>query len=269
MTAIILSSILAIFAHALFPAEVNDGDFDSIFVKALGFPVVATLYFLILFAHCTAVTIYFGNRSAIKISGVKIGFRFGLSFALIYMIGMQEIVVEASPVSYWGFDFVKYQFFMGLADALPVLFLCLIIGYINISKKEEHIYKNNILNNIIFIFIIAITILITRIIGYKTGIINNNFSQYPVPCIVWTLLFGFLLGFIYVYIEPFFKNMKYRNVNIIFLTIGINWIIFNSFIGLIFKGVMPQMLLRSTVDIVVLYFTVKTLEIIRIRKSTN
>jgi hypothetical protein len=33
----------------------------------------------------------------------------------------------------------------------------------------------------------------------------------------------------------------------------LNWMLFNSFIGLIFSGAMPQMLLRSAVDIYILF----------------
>jgi len=49
-------------------------------------------------------------------------------------------------------------------------------------------------------------------------------------------------------------------MKLIILTIGLNWIIFNSFIGLIFKGVMPQMFIRSVIDIFIFYVIVMLLE---------
>ena len=262
---VILSAIIAIIAHAILPAEVNVDEFDSIFVKALGFPVVATLYFLILFTHCTITVRYFGKKS--PMSGNQIGLRYGLSFALIYLIGMQEIVVDASPFSVWGIDFVQYQIFMGLGDAIPVFILCMIIGHFTVKNIIKNTHKSNLLNNMATICFITLSIFIIRIIGYKTGIIYSNYNEYPLPCSIWTILFGATLGFIFVFLKPVYMNMKLYNLKITVLTIGVNWIIFNSFIGLIFKGVMPQMILRSVIDIFVLYVIAIILERIYLKKD--
>ena len=70
------------------------------------------------------------------------------------------------------------------------------------------------------------------------------------------MIFGIVLGVAYVSLYPIFYNNKFNKLlsfKLVVLTIGINWIIFNSFIGLIFKGVMIQMILRSGVDIGVLF----------------
>jgi hypothetical protein len=267
IVAVILSTIIAIIAHAILPAEVNIEEFDSIFVKTLGFPVVASLYFLILFIHCTITVNYFGKKSSM--SGNQIGLRYGLSFALIYLIGMQEIVVDASPFSVWGIDFVKYQIFMGLGDAIPVFILCMIIGHFAVKNilKNTPTHRNNLLNNIVTICFITLAIFIIRITGYKTGIIYSNYNEYPLPCSIWTILFGATLGFIFVFLKPVYMNMKLYNLKIIILTIGVNWIIFNSFIGLIFKGVMPQMITRSVIDISVLYVIAIILERIYLKKD--
>jgi hypothetical protein len=264
---VVLSTIIAIVAHAILPAEVNVDEFDSIFVKALGFPVIASLYFLILFTHCAIIINYFGKKSSM--TGKQIGLRYGLSFALIYLIGMQEIVVDASPFAVWGIDFVKYQIFMGLGDAIPVFILCMIIGHFTHKNifKGTHTHKNNLLNNIVTICFITLAIFIVRIICYKTGIIYSNYNKYPLPCSIWTILFGVTLGFIFIFLKPVYVNMKLYNTKLIILTIGLNWIIFNSFIGLIFKGVMPQMILRSIIDTFVLYVIVMILEIIKVKRK--
>ena len=256
--AVTLSTIFAIIAHAILPAEVNVDEFDSFFVKALGFPVIASLYFLILFTHCTVTTCYFGKKSSM--TGNQIGLRFGLSFALIYLIGMQEIVVEASPFSVWGMDFVKYQIFMGLSDAIPVFILCLVIGHFTVKNNLKDIRKNNLLNTITTICFITFAIFVIRIICYKSGIIHSNYYEYPLQCSIWTILFGATFGFIYIFLKPIYKNMKSYNTKLILLTIGLNWIIFNCFIGLIFRGLMPQMIFRSTIDIFVFYVIIMLLE---------
>ena len=44
-----------------------------------------------------------------------------ISFGLIYLLGMEEVVVEASPFAEWEFPFVKYQFVMGIGEAYGVV----------------------------------------------------------------------------------------------------------------------------------------------------
>jgi hypothetical protein len=53
--AIVLAAAFAIVFHAVLPAPVEGIDFDSAWVRLVGFPVVAVSYFVVLFAHCAIV----------------------------------------------------------------------------------------------------------------------------------------------------------------------------------------------------------------------
>jgi hypothetical protein len=251
---VIIASAAAIVLHAMIPGgEVNAGDFDSVFVRVLGFEIVASLYFLAVFGHCAAVTHGFGKMSAMP--GKQIGLRFGLSFALLYMVWMQEIMVSASPFSQWGIGFVKYQISMGLSDAIPALLLCLAIGVFTLRKSGIKPQKGCGLSNIKTVVIIASAITLVRIIGYLSGIIESELSIYPVQSVFWTALSGIAIGLAFEYIKPVYPDKILLPVRLSVLTIGLNWIIFNSFIGLIFAGAMPQMLLRSGIDVATLFLT--------------
>jgi len=131
---ITLAAAFAIAMHAALPAPVEGLAFDSSLVQLLGFPAVAVSYFLLLFTHCALVVQYFGRRS--NRPRLEIGLRFGLAFALLYLFGMQEVVVDASPFATWGRDFVVYQFFMGVGDAVPVFALCAIVAYTALAPRE-------------------------------------------------------------------------------------------------------------------------------------
>uniref|UniRef100_UPI000564730E hypothetical protein n=1 Tax=Paenibacillus zanthoxyli TaxID=369399 RepID=UPI000564730E len=110
---------LAIFSKNLLPSAVNIKDFNSIFVKLLGFPVVASLYFILIYTHSASITQLFGKNA--KLSNIQLGIRFGICFGLIFLLGMQEVVVNASPFSEWGLDFVIFQFYMGIGEAIIAL----------------------------------------------------------------------------------------------------------------------------------------------------
>ncbi len=252
---ILCSAAFTIAMHAIMPASVDVGRLDSVLVTLFGFPSVAVGYFLILYTQCTFSVRYICNKS--KVSNLQTGIRFGLSFALIYLFGMQELMVESSPFTTYGFEYIKYQFFMGAGDAIPVFMLCTVIALFTIknSAKEAKVKNIKMAEKLYAISIIATSFLIERTVGYETGIINSNCDTYMVPCYIWTALFGIILGYIYTILYPvLFSERKWIHVPIrLTLTIGLNWIIFNSFIGLIMKGTMSDVLLRSGLDVMVLF----------------
>ena len=257
--AIVCAVALAIIIKAFLPANVNAADFDSALVKLFGFPAVAVIYFVVLFLHCVVVMQYFGKKSTL--TKLQIGFRFGLVFAALYLFGMQEVVVEASPYNEWGIAFIKYQFFIGITDALPALLLCLLVSNftLNNNKTSGSIQLLNMVQRIKLVTLVCLLFLIQRAIGYETGIIVSNSAAFPIPTYLWTIIFGIVLGLSYVFLYPIFakgQSNALLSFHIVVIAIGINWILFNSFIGLIFSGAIQQMLLRTGIDIAVLYLTI-------------
>jgi len=256
--AIIFATAIAIIIHAVMPAGVNAERFDSVFVKLYGFPIVSVFYFVVLFLHCVVTMRFFGKGS--NIPKLQIGLRFGVAFAVLYFFGMQEVVIEVSPFKEWGRDFVNYQFFMGAGDAIPVLLLCGTVAYLALENTNTYkfIQRLNRAEKIKAVALIAVAFLMERAIGYETGIITSSCYTYPVPCYIWTIIFGVVLGCSYLVLYPVFakeQNKLLLSVKLVVLTIGVNWIIFNSFIGLIFSGFMPQLLLRSGLDVTVLFLS--------------
>lgn len=255
---IAIAVFFAIIIKSLLPADVNVDDFDSVLVSLLGFPFVAILYFFIVYAHSVIVMQYFGKQS--RFSKQQIGFRFGMVFAAMYFFGMQEVVVEASPFDEWGLPFIRYQFIIGITDALPVLLLCSVTSYLIFSGKRTYGSVNylEMSDKIKIVSLIAGTFFLQRVIGYETGLVDSNAARFPLPVYVWTGLFGVILGTSYVLLYPLFNKSKgglKHPYQIAVLTIGLNWILFNSFIGLIFQGVMGQMLLRTGIDVIVFFIT--------------
>ena len=93
---------------------------------------------------------YFGRTS--DYSKLQMGLRFGICFALIYFIGMQEVMVEASPFKTWGIDFLIYQFVMGIGEALVAIIMCVVISSLtlknSVHKKPWAIDANKALSTI-------------------------------------------------------------------------------------------------------------------------
>ena len=56
-------------------------------------------------------------------------------------------------------------------------------------------------------------------------------------------------------LEPIYSvyDERKRGIHILILSLGINWIWFNLFIGLIYKGMWVKMLLRGVSDVFAIY----------------
>ncbi len=253
---IIFSAGFAIVVHAVVPAPVDVGNLDGVLVKLIGFPAVASGYFILLYIQCTIAVRYICKNT--KTPLMQTGIRLGLSFALIYLVAMQEVFVEGSPFTEYGPEFIRYQFFMGLGDAIPAFILCIIVArftIINHNNKTDLVKGLNKKESVYAIIIITLSFLIERTVAYETGIVASNCDTYTIPCYIWTALFGKVLGFIYTILYPLLSNERKAYIMPVrfILIIGLNWIIFNSFMGLVLKDTMPQMLLRSGLDVLVLF----------------
>jgi len=253
---VLLAGSIAIASKVMLPSDVNVKDFDSIFVRVLGFEIVASLYFVMIYTHNAIITSVFGRRA--KLSNMQIGLRFGICFALIYLFGMQEVVVEAAPYATWGLDFVVYQFFMGAGEAVAALLLCVAISLFIIDKRHAIQPKTPKLlrEKASAVLLIAAAFTAVRVIAYETGTIHSNVDSFPIPSYIWTGIFGIVLGFCFIMLYPVFDNQKSPvklSVNIMVLTVGLCWIFFNLFIGLIFAGTITEMLLRSGLDVLAVF----------------
>lgn len=250
---ILIASILAILVHSLMPGGDSEieTNFDSFLVKIVGFPAVATSYFIILYTQILVVVRYYQNRSPLPIK--SIGLRFGIIFGLIYLIGMQEVILSASPYQTYGLDFILYQLSIGLGDAIPAFILCYFISKNKQDKKKNDLIKNDCLKKRIFIgSFISIFVIIQRLVGFFTEYLDSDINTLFVPTLIWTIIFGIIFGLAFIILEPIyrFSTDKKKGIHILLITIGINWIWFNLFIGLIFKGMFISMFFRGGLDII-------------------
>lgn len=241
---IVVCSFFAIIFHAILPVKVDISHLDSTLIKNFGFPCVGLFYFLILYTHCFVTVNIF--KKYFRNNGLKSGVYFGCILSLLYMIGMQEIMLSVSPFKTWGIEFVIYQFFMGLGDVIPVIILCSIAGKLvgNSSEKTGSCTVNKTTTILLFTIIIGST----RTTLSQTNVIKNYMDSYFLPVFFWNYAFGFIIGVAYLIL---IKNFKEPEKWMIWGLI-INWIIFNSFIGLIKNGAFFDALLRSILDGIVI-----------------
>ena len=252
---ILLSVILAIIGHAILPADLNSVELNSILVKEFGFPVVACLYFLVLYCHCSMSIFRYGKEASLN--KWQIGVRFGLAFGLLYQVGMLEITPDLTSFT---LEFVKHQFLIGLGDFLPVLILCVLLSLL-LERKENN--KKCLLpleKKTVTVIVIAQAFFLERIVGYEIGIVASAYEACKWPCVFWNLVMGITFGVSYVLLLPIFQQYKNKAIHLMGVTIGLNWLWFNGFIVLVIEGTLGVMLIRGLLDVGVLVLVTFLLE---------
>jgi hypothetical protein len=239
--AIVVCAAVAIVVHAILPEKVDEALLDGALVLRFGFPLVAVAYFLILFAQCAATVT--ASWSTAQTSALRYGLTLGPAFAVLYMIGMQEIMVDTSPFPAWGSDYVVYQAVIGLGDAIPVIILCAVVGAL--LAGERTFAGRGHQGDLIAVLVMTLTVGSVRWLVSALGVIQSSLAEYPLPVIAWGYLLGLGFGISYILVTR--ANSVGRTVML--YGVGLNWLIFNAFIGLVFAGMMGDALLRSAIDI--------------------
>ncbi len=241
---ILTCSFFTIIGHALIPVKADETRFDSILIMHFGFPVIAVFYFVLLYTQCALALRYFSEKGLP--TGNTSSRNYGTALALLYMIGMQEIMLSVSPFTEWDIHFVTYQAVVGLGDAIPVLLLCTLLGRLFVKTPSNH--HSGSAQYFKYIAIYTLTLGTVRTLASATHIIDTCISVYAVEVIAWNYAFGFIAGICYCIIRSSYA----KPWKVMLFGFSINWIIFNSFIGMIKKDTMTDALLRSIMDAAVI-----------------
>lgn len=238
---VVVSAIVAIAAHAVLPAKVDEALLNGALVKRFSFPVVAVVYFLVLFTHVALFAAF--SRHKTPMNALRHGLTLGSAFAVMYLIGMQEIMVDASPFPSWNGDFIVHQAIIGLGDAIPVIFLCVVVSILSAVASAPVGRKGR--TRPAMMGIMAAAVGTVRWVTSALGLIESGLTEYPIGVVGWGYLLGLGFCIAYLLVTRAGRNGKAAMI----YGVGLNWIIFNAFIGLAFAGKMADALLRSAIDV--------------------
>ncbi len=241
--AVLACAALAIVAHAVLPAQVDEDLLDGFLVQEVGFVAVAVSYFILLYAHCAVVVN--ANRANLRQGKTRSGLFLGSAFALLYMVGMQEVMLEANAFETWGLDFVAYQTVLGLGDAVPAIILCVTVSVLLGEARHEDRPVHRDALPIVLLFTLVVGT--SRLLLSYGGVIDSHVLEYPVPVVAWGFALGCAMGIGYVLV----RRACSRAGAVMIYGLGLNWVIFNMFIGLVKSGTMADALTRSILDVVV------------------
>jgi hypothetical protein len=241
--------IADIILHNL-PVKMATASFEySALVKAIGLPLSATLYLLIAFG--VLASLFYRNQLCSPTVPFVAGARFGVAIALLYIWGILETsAITGSPV--------LAEFLGSLADAFPILGLGLLLGRFaapkNAPPRAQSVKKPPMVpffrGTVLPVGLIFAAFLAGRYFAYVVVGITSGYQSRPLPTLVWTLGMGLWIGIMYLLFSPNAVSRSPLKKALWFglCLFGINWLIFNLFMGVIFTVSFSDLVLRCLID---------------------
>ena len=212
---------------------------QSKFVLDGTLPIVFTIYGVIVYS--LLATLFLLIQS--KIAGIRIvrGLRFGLALSLIWIVYLLEPLPHAK-------SFILDNLAYIIADSVSLLIMGILTGFLLADFNSHVLGKIKISkgDHVTIGFTIMIFV-IGRLIQYKLFNIYSSFDGKTMMTILWCILVGFVSASV---INWFARK---SNIFIAVVIFGVNLILFNGFMVLVFDmSKLPlgwlDLVLRTMID---------------------
>jgi hypothetical protein len=245
----------------MFMPSTNDGAPwpPSIIVKSGLIPVVFTIYGIFVYGSLAVIFSLIQN----ELPGKKIikGLIFGLAFGLMWAIYLFEPSVS-TPSSL--FSLFEYP----VADGITLVILGIIAGRF-IGVNSDVPFKFVLPTRVFAMIIFPLLLLAARYWAYKVINLDSAYATKPQGTLIWVAIIGLWIGIMYLVFRPCIasKSLIAKAVLFGFCIFGIDLLLFNSFIPLVFEYNIIKVLIRTAIDIVPITIAVFVFELINVKKN--
>lgn len=229
----LLTTIIRIIGQLLIPSETQEVLKPSIFSINGTMPLAFTIYGL--FAYTLIASMFIFLRDNIKGTKIIQGLKYGISCSLIWIVYLLE------PLPHVNFiDKFTYPIVDSIALIVMGLLLGIFLGKNNYNKDK---FKLNILN----VLIITVSFIIGRLILYNVFNIYSSFNSQTLESLIWSLITGLIIGVVICWYD---YNINKNYVFKIALLFGLDLLLFNFFMPLVFSTDIIDLILRTIIDII-------------------
>lgn len=238
----LITTIVRIIGQLSIPAGQQSVLAPSIFAQNGTMPLIFTIYGI--FAYSLIAALFLIIR--IQMGGNRIlqGFQYGLSCCLVWIVYLLEPLPHVAPL-----DRITYP----VADSLALIAMGLLLGCLfgNPVCTRPSVKKNLSLP-ILPVLAVAGCFLAGRLIQYLATDIYSCFDIKPVETILWCLLTGFTVACVMAWLNRYVDSDSRVKRALLLggLLFGVDLILFNFFMPLVFSADIPDLILRTLVDVV-------------------
>lgn len=237
----ITTTIFRILGQLLIPAGTQDVLQPSIFVLNGTMPIAFTIYGV--FAYSLIAALFLLVRNNLSGNRIIQGVEFGLSCCVIWVVYLFEPLPHVIPI-----DRLTYPVVDGAVLLIMGILLGLLLGIPTKNAKRKLLPQRPVIP------VIAITALFLcgRFVQYLVFNIYSSFDDKTIETFVWNIFTGAIIACSLTWFNQYIdaKNRIIQFCLLGFLFYGVNLTLFNFFMPLVFQADIPDLVIRTTIDII-------------------
>lgn len=233
------TTIVRIIGQMLIPAGTQDILAPSVFVKNNTMPIVFSIYGIFTYSIIAALFLIIKDKMSGKreLQGIK----YGLSCCVIWIAYLLEPLPHVAFID---------KFTYPLADSIALLAMGLLCGILLGDSKPKS--RSNLSISVPVASAMIIAFVTGRIFQYTFGNSYSLWKEKTVETLIWCVLTGAAISVVVQCFDSFIivKNRIRRALIIGGVLFGVDLLLFNFFMPLVFAADIPDLILRTIVDIV-------------------
>lgn len=235
----LVTTIVRIIGQLTIPAGEQTVLAPSIFAQNGTMPAVFTIYGI--FAYSLIAALFLLIQERMREHRIWQGLRYGLACCAVWIVYLWEPLPHVAPM-----DRVTYP----VADSLALLVMGLLLGWL-LGYNRPPVKKCSLKPLAFPVLAVTICFIAGRLLLYGAAGIYSSFSEKTAETLLWCLLTGFVTSWVMAWMSRYVNGgSRWKRALILGgLLFGINLLLFNFFMPLVFAADIPDLILRTLVDV--------------------
>ena len=233
------TTVVRIIGQLSIPAGKQTVLAPSIFAQNGTMPLAFTVYGV--FAYSLIAALFLLIRTRIGGNRILQGLKYGLSCCVVWIVYLLEPLPHVAPL-----DRITYP----IADSLALIVMGLLLGWL-FGNPAQQADKKNLPFPILPALTVTACFFAGRMLQYLFLDIYSSFDEKPLETVLWCLLTGIATSCVMVWLSRYVDSCGRIKRALILggLLFGVNLVLFNFFMPLVFAADIPDLILRSFIDI--------------------
>lgn len=233
------TTIVRIIGQLSIPAGEQTVLAPSVFAQNGTMPLAFTVYGI--FAYSLIASLFLLIRNRMSGNRVLQGLKYGLSCCIVWIVYLLEPLPHVA-----GIDRITYP----VADSLALIVMGLMLGWL-FGNPAQRADKEKTPFPILPVLAVTGGFFAGRMIQYLVFGVYSSFDEKPLETVLWCLLTGIAISCVMAWLNLYIhsENRMLQALILGVLLFGVDLILFNFFMPLVFDADIPDLILRTFMDI--------------------
>ena len=233
------TTIVRIIGQLSIPAGEQTVLAPSVFAQNGTMPLAFTVYGI--FAYSMIASLFLIIRNRMSGNRVLQGLKYGLSCCIVWIVYLLEPLPHVA-----GIDRITYP----VADSLALIVMGLLLGWLS-GNPAQRADKEKPPFPILPVLAVTGGFFVGRMIQYLVFGVYSSFDEKPLETVLWCLLTGIAISCVMAWLNLYIhsENRMLQALILGVLLFGVDLILFNFFMPLVFDADIPDLILRTFIDI--------------------